>query len=258
MKRKFSLPHINKLQELGLTKNQALLYLTSLQKGLLSALELGRLTKINRHQIYKDAERLIELGLYESTSKVRKKYIPADPSRLEKIELEAISKHKKILSDVVALTPFLENLSVGQRGKVSTIHYDGIEQISKGYKKELELSKNTEVLSFVGSIKNTFSFFPEKYWDRWNKQFVKQKSKSRMLVDSSEHKVSTIELDNKYNRETRFVTNFPLKVNIDVFNNVTYIVSFDDEIGFWIESPIVANSYKILFESLWNKSGELK
>ena len=44
------------LKELGLTDTQITLYLTSLKSGILSVLELSKLTKINRQQIYEQTK----------------------------------------------------------------------------------------------------------------------------------------------------------------------------------------------------------
>jgi sugar-specific transcriptional regulator TrmB len=81
----FSNKHVEILLELGLSKIQAVLYLTSLRHGVLSVLELSKLTKINRQQIYEEAQKLVDLGLYEVTRKQRRKYIAADPDRLDKV-----------------------------------------------------------------------------------------------------------------------------------------------------------------------------
>lgn len=72
-----------------------------------------------------------------------------------------------------------------------------------------------------------------------------------MLVHNSEAARSTAKLDKEYSRETRHLKHFPLKVNIDVFNDVVFLVSFPDEFGVWLESPVLAESYRIMFNTLW-------
>jgi len=246
------------LSRLGLSKIQATLYLTSLKHGVLSVLELSKLTKINRQQIYSEAEKLVELGIYELTRKQGRKYIPANPDKLIKVGKKKINETEKVLTELIAILPNLEALSTQKKNKVIVKYFEGMSKIKEAYEAELEASKNTEVLSLAGSIDNVFEFLPESYWDKWNKKFVKYDSRSRMLVHNSEVARRTIENDRQYKRETRWIEKFPLQVNIDVFNNIVLIVSFHDEIAIWIESHMLAQSYRIMFNTLWELSKPFK
>jgi sugar-specific transcriptional regulator TrmB len=247
----FSNKHVEILLELGLSKIQAVLYLTSLRHGVLSVLELSKLTKINRQQIYEEAQKLVDLGLYEVTRKQRRKYIAADPDRLDKVGRRQIERTEATLEKLSRMLPILEALALPKKSNVLVKYYEGMDKIREAYESELEACKNMEVLSLAGSVDDIFRFFPESYWENWNKQLVKQKSSSRMLVHASEAARKTASHDGDYGRETRYLHQFPLKVNIDVFGNTVLIVSFYDELALWIESGIVAQSYRILFDTLW-------
>ena len=251
MKTTFSKKQLEILSDLGLNNIQATLYLTSLQHGILSVLELSKITKINRQQIYTEAEKLVDLGIYELTRKQGRKYIPADPERLVKVGKKKIDETEEILEKLAVILPQFEALSKPKKDKVVVKYFEGLLKIKEAYEQELELSKNTEILSFAGSIDNVFEFFPESYWNKWNKKFIKHDSKSRMLVHNSDIARKTAEDDKQYKRETRWLQDFPLKVNIDVFNNTVLVVSFHDEIAIWIESHVLAQSYRIMFNTLW-------
>ncbi|MFA5020665.1 MAG: helix-turn-helix domain-containing protein [Patescibacteria group bacterium] len=258
MKNCFNEKQFEILQELGLSKIQATLYLTSLKHGILSVLELSKLTKINRQQIYAEAEKLVDLGIYELTRKQGKKYIPANPDKLMKIGKKKINETENVLTELSMIIPQLETLSTLKKNKVVVKYFEGMPKIREAYEAELEASKNTEVLSFAGSIDNVFEFFSEAYWDKWNKKFIKYESKSRMLVHNSAVARKTAENDKQYKRETRWLQDFPLKVNIDVFNNTIFIVSFQDEIAIWIEGHVLAQSYRIMFNTLWELAKPFK
>jgi len=251
MKNLFNDKQLEILSKLGLTKTQAVLYLTSLQHGILSVLELSKLTNINRQQIYTEAEKLVDLGIYELTRKQGKKYIPASPAGLIKIGKKKIGETEEILTKLTAMLPQLEALPMPRKDKVIVKYFEGIPKIREAYEEELALSKNTEIVSLAGSINDVFNFFPESYWDTWNKKFIKHNSTSRMLVHNSGIARQTAERDKQYKRETRWLQNFPLTTNIDVFNNTVFIVSFYDEIAIWTESQVMAQSYRILFNTLW-------
>jgi len=239
------------LQNLGLSKNQVTLYLKVLETGLMTALELSRTTGINRQQVYEEAEGLVKLGLFDITRKTRKKFIAARPDKLLKIGEEKVTRTQNVLSSVIQLVPDLENLANNKKSKVVTKYYEGMERIKEVYMEELAVAKNMEVLSFAGSLDDLFKFFPEKFWDKWNKQFVKQRSESRMLVHYSKVAQNTLKCDKAYNRQTRYLDKFPLKASIDIFGDTTLVVSFYDEMAVWVESRVLADSYKILFETLW-------
>ena len=251
MRSNFTAKQLNAIIGLGLSKTQAILYLTSLKYGILSVLELSKLTGISRQQIYEDAQKLIDFGLYEITRRRGRKYIAANPSRLIKFGGEKIEKTKTVLSEISSLLPSLELLTAPRKDKVVVKHYEGIEKLEQAYDDELIASKNTEVLSFAGSIDDIFRFFPEAYWDEWNKKFIRQDSHSRMLVHNSDAARATAEHDKRYKRETRWLHNFPLKVNIDVFNDIVLVVSFYDEMALWVQSRTLAESYRIMFNALW-------
>ncbi len=242
------------LKELGLTEIQINLYLTSLKEGILSVLELSKLTKINRQQIYEQAEKLVELGLYDITRKQGRKYIPADPKKLMDISRKKIASLENVSDKLLDIASILGEIRLNKKEKITTKYYEGQKKIKEAYAQELAQSKNTELLSLAGLVDEIFKYFPQDYWDKWNKEFAKHNSKARMLVHYSETAKKFSQKDREYKVETKYLNNFPLKVNIDIFGNVVLVVSYVDELAIWIESSVVAQSYRILFEMLWQQA----
>jgi hypothetical protein len=152
------------------------------------------------------------------------------------------------------IAPILEALTLDKKRKTITRFYEGHSKVKEAYGKELAQSKNTEILSLAGLIDEVFKYFPEKYWDKWNREFAKHNSQARMLVHFSDTAKNFARKDREYKVETRYLNNFPLKVNIDIFNNVVLIVSYADELAVWIESNLVSQSYRIMFELLWQQA----
>lgn len=240
--------------KLGLSRFQAILYTTSVKHGMLSVLELSRLTKINRQQLYEEARGLVEMGLYEVTRKHRRKYIPASPSKLARISKSRISEAEAISGELVSMIPALEAMSLPQKNKVNVRYYEGIAQIKTAFDDQLDVMKNTEGVSFSGSLEEVYSHIPESYWAEWDAQFIKQNSFYRMLAHNTDAGRRTAEFDRQFKRETRWIEEFPLRVNIEVFNDVVLIVSFGDEMAIWIESKILADAQRMVFKSLWDRS----
>lgn len=251
---KLTQKHVKTLKELGLSDIQITLYLTSLEKGVMSVLELSRITKINRQQIYDQAEKMVELGLYDITRKQGRKYIPADPETLIDFNKKKIAKLEEISSKLSDIAPILKGITLSKKDKIKIKFYEGHQKIKEAYEKELACSKNTEVLSLAGLVDEIFKHFPQEYWDKWNREFAKHNSKARMLVHNSQVAKEFAKFEKEYKLETRYLNNFNLNVNIDVFENVVLIVSYLDEMAIWIESPVVAQSYRILFDVLWQQA----
>jgi len=251
MSKDFTTKQLEPLLELGLNKTQGTIYLTLLKQGILSVLELSKLTGINRPQLYDETEKLLQLGLLEVTRKNRRKYIAANPSKLLKISKENISKAEGAYQRISAALPLLESIPKSKNNKADILYFEGMQKIKEAFERELEECKNTEVLSFVGSVEDIYDFFPEPYWKKWNKTFVQQKSSSRMLVHYSKAAKETSKYDKEYRRETKYLDDFPLKINIDVFNDTVLILSPYDETAIWVQSAILANSYRIMFETFW-------
>ncbi len=247
---------LNTLKQLGLSDVQTRLYVASLEYGMLTVLELSKITKLSRQKIYDEAEKLVDLGLYDITRKQGRKYIPAHPSKLLTIGQTQITKLQSTLGDISKLIPLLESGEVSKKNKVKVKYYEGRDRITKAFEDELNACRNTEVVFMAGSIDDILKFYSEKYWDTWNKQFVKQKSHSKMLAHDSVVARTLARFDKAHGRKTRFLKKFPLKASIDVFNNTVLVVSYYDELAVWIDSKILANSYRIMFQTLWEIAEE--
>lgn len=245
---------LDPLLRLGLTKNQALLYVATLEQGLITATELSRRTKINRQQVYADTERLIELGLLDITKKKQRKFIAATPASLASLAEKQQAEAARTTETVKQHLPFFESIRPSGGTQANISYFEGLGRIRDAYLKELNACHNTEVLSFVGSVDDLYKFFPEDFWTKWNKRFVSQKNKSKMLVHESLTARETTKNDSLYARETRFLMSFPLKVNIDIFGNTVLVVSVYDELAMWIDSQIMADSYRILFQTCWQNA----
>lgn len=245
---------IPSLLALGLTKNQAVLYVAALKQGLVTATELARVTKINRQQIYADTEKLIELGLFDITKKKQRKFIAAAPAALMALAQKREMHAARATQTLAQHLPFLESLRSTNPAHAPIKYFEGLARIREAYLQELDLCKKTEVLSFVGSVGDLFKFFPEGFWKEWNARFVAKQNRCKMLVHDSIEARETTKHDQAYHRETRYLRSFPLKVNIDVFEHTVLIVSVYDELALWIESPIIADSYRLLFHTCWENA----
>lgn len=240
------------LNMLGLTDRQSEIYLVLLKGGIMSVLDISRALKINRTQVYEDLNFLVSNQFVDLAGGQRKKYIPAHPAKLEDIAEERKNAFEKSVKEVGRLIPEFERLiKVSGMPKVSVKYHSGIDGLKNAYENELRFAEGIEVLSIAGSLEVIYKKFPENYWYRWNKKFVKQKSKSRMMASENTEGWQATREDKKFNRQTRLIKNFEIKLNIDIYDNSVLIVSPDDLTAVVLEGSVIAYSFRVLFETLW-------
>ncbi len=87
--------------QIGLTKNEAKIYLTLLQEYPLTTGKICEKTMIHRRNVYDSTQRLIDKGLiYEIFDNSTTLYYPVDPGKLEQIITEKQTKLNTVLPEL--------------------------------------------------------------------------------------------------------------------------------------------------------------
>ncbi|MFZ5955381.1 MAG: TrmB family transcriptional regulator [Nanoarchaeota archaeon] len=232
------------LMSLGLTNNEAIVYLALLETGSTNAGEIIKKTKLHRNIVYDNLERLIEKGLvsfvliknikyFETTSpKELKEYI-------EKQKREIVDK-EKIVNQII---PEIDKKRSFPEKKQEAIIFKG----KKGLKTILEeiTKSKTEFLTFGTGwgMKQTMG----DYYGQWHLKLMQNKIKSRILLP--------INKKNEYIKpyEARYLPNENIMPStICIFEDkVLNIIWGEDPIAVLITSEKVSSSYKSYFEMLW-------
>ena len=115
------------LKEIGLKEKEAELYLTSLQLGPSTVLQLAKVSKIKRTTIYSVIEALVAKGLMiEELRKFKKVYTIERPEKLETLLDEKRNILQKTLPEFSSLYNFKE-------GESSIKFYQGLENVKEVY-----------------------------------------------------------------------------------------------------------------------------
>ncbi len=246
------------LKSIDVTDSQAEVYLAILKHPAASVLELSRATGKNRQQIYNDAEKLMEIGLLEKTNKQKRKYIANDPKRILEIAQDRQDKAQDIVKKIAQIMPEMESVAKSYKTQISTKFYEGDLQIAQAFDKERVMASGQTVLTVCGEVDEAFKTFPEEFWQKWYKKFVTKKgSFVKMIVsDTPLGRQSSAQFDKVYKRECRFIKGFPVKINIEIFGDTVLLVSFKDKFAVWIESAVVAASYRVLFDTIWHTASK--
>lgn len=237
---------IDQLKELGLTENEAKLYLALLELGSTKAFPLIKKVNLYRGTVYTLLEQLIKKGLVNSVVKAKIKYFQAaEPDKLLDILKE---KKDAIASQETTLKQLIPKLKLNtSKEKVNIQLYEG----KSGAKTVLSLAikeRKTIYLYGSGNLKRYISYYYE-LWNRLRKRYKislkiiynkKQKQKT-----SSENKLPYCEI--RY-LPKQFETPSPTMI---FGSNVAITVWAEEPSCILIKNKEIAQTYKGYFDVLW-------
>ncbi len=231
------------LQQIGLTENEAKIYLTLLDIGPSLAGMISRKSGIHRRSVYDAIDRLIEKGLIGYITKNNRKYFEAvNPSILLNLLKEKEESVKEIL-------PQLESKFNLTKEKQETLFFRGKSGLKTAFEDQILTGK--EILIFGASpIANEILKFYFKWFD---KRRVEKKIKVKIIFDSSiRNKLQKIPLS-----EIRFLPkeySTPAATNIYADKISIILWSKENPLAIIIKQKEIADSYRKFFNLMWKIS----
>jgi HTH-type transcriptional regulator, sugar sensing transcriptional regulator len=239
----------NALLSFGLNQNQARIYLACLELGTTSAYKISKKVELPRSTCYEALERLFKENLVSVVRKKSIRYYTAEsPKTLIKKSQDKIDVIEKLLPEFNALfgeAKTLPNTRLYQ-GK------GGMEIIINEWMNEAK-----EILTF-GSADNFF----EKLGDVWPKYLKKRLAKkiyARTIFGDTPKARERQRLGQEQLRSVRILPELNNEVAgiFVLWNDKIAMFSFKKEmVGLVIESAILAKTFKVIFEALWNRLGK--
>ena len=242
---------INILKNLGLTDNEAKVYLAMLELGPSAVLDIAAKAGINRPTTYFQIEALKKMGLVSSQTKgVKQLYVAESPDQLEFI----LNREGKILeqkkSDLINLLPELKTMYSLAGDKPQVRFFEGLDGLIK-MQDEFLKAKPVEILA-ITSADDVFRVFP-KQLENYTPERVKRKIHSRVIYTSSKGDFLK-EGNERLLRQTKFVDpkDLPFNADITIFGNAVAIAALKGKLsGTIIEHREISESFKGLFEFAW-------
>jgi sugar-specific transcriptional regulator TrmB len=237
------------LEELGLSKNEAKVYLALLGIGSASVGKITKESGVHRRNVYDALERLMKRGLVGDVTKSKVKYFEvANPNRLLDIlnkEKESMKKKengiKSILPELLMLCDTKKqdeyvNVYKGREGIVTIL-----EDVLKTGRENLVLGARVpkELLPVI---------------ERYHKQRLKLKVPLKMLFNKADRKRG-MRLSKEPNTEVRFLPNAydsPITANIYGSKVGLLIWSEKNPMGILIQNHNVYVGFKEFFKLIWN------
>ncbi|KKT41143.1 hypothetical protein A2W54_03885 [Candidatus Giovannonibacteria bacterium RIFCSPHIGHO2_02_43_13] len=248
---------LDELKKIGLSENEAEVYIALLELGSATAQEIAAKSGIKRTTIYVQIEALLKIGLVSSfekemsKGKVPKTYFRAeDPENLKRVVEKEKSTTQEKEDSLKKTLPDLERLflSSGERPRVR--FFEGVEGLNAMQDEFLKTKDNlVETISSLDDVLRIFPQHPEKNTPRRIKRHIA----SKLIYTSS--RGPFLEKENKEMlRETRYFPpdKFHFSCDIAIYGNIVAISSLRGEpFGIIIESEQIANSMRSMFYLAW-------
>lgn len=248
----------NFLASLGLTEEEASLFVLLTQNGPQTVLSLSRLSGINRTRVYRLIDHLETLGLVHKIIEENKTFFKA--AGLNKLELtlkekeEEINRLRHLLPTISSLFPAVSALG---QPDTKVIFYRGREGVrQQGWN---TLRAKTECLGFTFRVYS--EIVGQKFAEDWASEVVRRGIHFREILsdvyyqsikEKSEYKAVTFGCPNF---ERKYISSKILVINhqMDIYNNVVSIYNwYEGEVfGVEIYNEKVANFQRQLFELVW-------
>lgn len=241
--------NIDELTSLGLTKNEAEIYLILAKFYEIDAKSIIQETKFHKKIVYDNLHRLIDKGFVTSVIKDKRNFFSlASPNMLsiyiEEQEKELQRKKKianKIKEEVDSMKESLKE------NKQDATAYKGKNAVISFYKETLELGD----YYVLGAPKESVEIMGDLFWDNYHLKRKNNKQKVHLLLNQSlrswgkQQKDSCTEI--RY-----FDRDFEPKTETHIQEDmVAFIVWEREPIVFKIKSATTANSYKKYFVKMW-------
>ena len=233
------------LEKIGLTKNEAKVYLALVKTGDSLASTIAKIANLHRRPVYDSLDKLIEKGLVSYNIKSGKKYFQAQNPE----KILSILKDKE--NEINQILPELTSLFKKIKPEVASEIYEGKEGLKTVM--ELILKENKDWLS-IGSTGKGPSVIPY-FLEHWHKKRIKQKIQFKTLIaDTQEGRERTKKFSKIGLAKVKFL---PKKIKhpqtIWIFGNKVAIilVSMEHLTIFLIDNKEIANSFRDYFNYMW-------
>ena len=247
---------IKLLEQIGLSPEQAKVYLSLVSSGTLSARKIALESRVNRSLVYKILKQLIEFGLVTEQADPGKvsTFTALHPSKLHSIvkkKEEDLKLADQALHEAVSTLGAQFNLMCG---KPTVRFYEGLDGL-KILNKDILHTKSDIKLVRSPLDNNGEEVIP--VWAK-NREALREAGLKIKLIVPIKNTPSTITKaeDEKYHTERRRVPREELNnpAQVIIYGNKVALTSYGDcMITTIIEDQNIRKTFDMLFDVLWNK-----
>lgn len=237
----------NLLEQAGLNEKEAAIYLSALELGQTTILEISKHSKIKRPTVYEIIPTLEQRGLIKA-SRVGKKncFVAEDPKTVIKMFQEKEARYKEAL-------PELSAIFNAQEDKPKVFFYHGKEEVQIMY--EDTLRQNKPIYNFT-SIINLYSYLDKDWVQRYVDARVKQKLVTKIIALDSPESREWEQTSKEELRQIKLIPKgeFNYSGDIHIYGNKAIITTYKKNLlGIMIEDENIVQMLRNMFEIIWAK-----
>ena len=230
------------LEEIGLSRMEAKVYVSLLKEGPITGGNLARILTIDRSHTYNILKNLVDKGLASQVIKEKKTYFSAtQPKNL----LNQIHKKELVIKSII---PKLEELEKSKSKQMSVQILEG----KDGLRAVLNLllqSKSKEILAYGGTGKS-YSFL-EYEMPHFAKKIISKKMFGRIITSEKLREEPFTKL---LNFNVKYIPHLTPSSTM-IFGDKVSINIFEESPSFiFIDNRSVADSYREYFEFMWSQA----
>jgi sugar-specific transcriptional regulator TrmB len=237
-----------KLVKLGLSKNEAIIYLFLLKNPNITTGLVIKETGISNSRVYESLNSLISKGLVIYTVQKDGKHFNAAPP--EKF-LEKEDERKKQLEELV---PELKKLKTEKEFRTNTAIFEGFEGFKTAFKKIIDDCPKEETINILGFSEQPYATESLRiFLTNMNLKSLQKKQKLKILLDSSVKETLGKDREKEKSTEVKYMPKGYISPGaIDVFEDYVYIFLWEEKpFVFMIKNERIAESFKQYFNFLW-------
>ena len=241
---------IEQLQELGLSKTEARVYLTLLELGSTTTGPIIKKSGMYRVMVYDTLEKLLQRGLVTySIQKNRKHFQAEDPELI----LKSLQQKEALAQTLMKKLRTLRIEQLPEQGASVYEGWKGIKAAQENYFKIMKKGSSGEYL-MVGASRQLHQKL-EVFFNDFHERRSKLKIPAKLLFNENNRKFGKVKQKFKP-VQIRFM---PKKIVtpswISTYQNMVLIgVAEELPMAFFIQNKAVAESYRQYFYFMWNQS----
>jgi len=238
------------LKSIGLSENQAKVYLAGLELGPTRILELARISGVKRTTIYSVMEELLDHDYFTTLKKEGKKqYLAIDPDSLKHMILE---RHETLTHNL----PELRALYSLSPVKPKVVFYEGIENLKRIMEEPIHLIPKGQLYYRINSgQQEMIKAVGADWWKELAEKRVKKGLPIKVIADRIPQPIpELVEAGPKALRDIRFLPkNIHIPVREQIYGDRVAIIDLKTLMALVIEDVNIARLHEVFFESLWDK-----
>jgi sugar-specific transcriptional regulator TrmB len=236
------------LRELGLSENEAIIYLFLLKHAGITTGPIIRETGISNSRVYESINSLVSKGLVSYVVQKDGKYFSASsPEKFKQNEEERLKK-------IDSLIPNLNKLRDQKEFLTNTAIYEGYDGFKTAFRKIIDdCPKNQEIFILGFSEPTQKSESLRLFLSNMNLKSAKKRQKLKIVLDNSVKETLGRDREKEKNTEVRYMPKgYVSPAAIDIFEDFVYIFLWEEKpFVFMIKNKMIAESFKTYFKFLW-------